>query len=597
MLKKCISTILCCLIILSLAACGVLEDSSQTPGVSDPTISTTEPVPVEELLLYEKLFDPNTLVEIDIQMSEEELQKMQDDYDYYSSIGSKSPIYRRANVVITLDGTAYEIEDVGVRMKGNTSRMPFYDQEQGIYNAIHFKLDFQETFDDEGYYGADAQQWSSKELRQERKNRTFATLEKLELRWNKCVDSTYLREGYAYDLYSAHGVLAPRVNQCSMDWSGVHLGVYTVNEPVDEVFLAKRLPVEDLGGDLYKCSYADFTNIGSIGIENEDKSEFYSYDLKTNKKTSQHETLITLIRTLNSGMVTKESFAQLVDVENFLNYAAVSWYVGNPDDLRNYYCNYYLYFLKSSGKAIIIPYDCDRVFGSAVHWDPSGHALTRDNPFSAYCHDTNEEQRNPLYLYSVVEGGWYVREFAQVLERVSTDPLLSPDTFAQRFSIAQQLYGNYVTPSKTLHNIGGGIPFDLKKTASVGSGQNLSYREFMIRKLGSLPSFLNKVDQYATATPHYKETKYYIRGSFNGWSIQEEYCMTVTDGLLTYRLSFEVPFQFKIFRQDNSIWMGTEVLSPDTTVPYENVSNIALQPGTYDVTYDPSTGYIHLTQI
>lgn len=572
-----------------------------TPKPTTPTPTTpkpTEPAPSSEELLYEKLFDPQTRVTVDIQMSAQELQKLQDDYDRYSSFGSKSPIYRRADVTITLNGVPYEIKDVGVRMKGNTSRMAFYDAQKGIYNGIHFKLDFQETFDDKAYYGSDAQVWSDAQTRKARKNRTFATLEKLELRWNKCEDATYLKESYAYDLYRSQGVLAPRMNLCSMDWSGVHLGVYTVGEPVDEVFLAKRLPANELGGDLYKCGGADFTNTNSIGIENEDKGQFYSYDLKSNKKTSQHTALKGLINGLNAGNVTKERFAQLVDVDNFLSYAAVSWFVGNPDDLRNNYNNFYLYFLKSSGKAIIIPYDCDRCLGVAVHWDPSGHALTRDDPFSAYRNDTGDQQKNPLYLYSVVAGGWYVREFAKVLERVDRDPLLSANTFAQRFQTAQRHYASSVKPSKSLGNLWG-LPFDLAKTAPLGSGQNLSYRDFMSRKLGSLQSFLNKVDQYASSTPQKKEIKYYIRGNFNDWTDREEYRMTEKDGMMTFRLKFSEQFRFKVYRPDTGAWYGTEVLSPDTTVPYDSSGNtsIILQPGTYDVTYDLSTGLIHLKKV
>ena len=572
------------------------------PTAPKPTTPTapkpTEPAPSSEELLYEKLFDPKTRVDIHIRMSPQELQKMQDDYDRYSSFGSKSPIYRRADVTIRLDGVAYEIKDVGVRMKGNTSRMAFYDAQKGIYNGIHFKLDFQETFDDKAYYGSDAQVWSDAQARKARKNRTFATLEKLELRWNKCEDASYIKELYAYDLYQSQGVLAPRLNLCSMDWSGVHLGVYTVGEPVDEVFLAKRLPANELGGDLYKCGGADFTNTNSIGIENEDKGQFYSYDLKSNKKTSQHTALKGLINGLNAGNVTKERFAQLVDVDNFLSYAAVSWFVGNPDDLRNNYNNFYLYFLKSSGKAIIIPYDCDRCLGVAVHWDPSGHALTRDDPFSAYRNDTGDAQRNPMYLYSVVAGGWYVREFAKVLERVNRDPLLSANTFAQRFQTAQRHYASSVKPSKSLGNLWG-LPFDLAKTAPLGSGQNLSYQDFMSRKLGSLQSFLNKVDQYASSTPQKKEIKYYIRGNFNDWTDREEYRMTEKDGMMTFRLKFSEQFRFKVYRPDTGAWYGTEVLSPDTTVPYDSSGNtsIILQPGTYDVTFDPVTCVIHLKKV
>ncbi len=586
-----ISLLLFLAILLGTVGCGVLDK----PAATEP-MQPADPLRSEEELLYEKLFDPNSKISVNISMSSEELQKMQDDHEHYQSFGSKSPIYRRADVIITVDGAPYQIDDVGVRMKGNTSRTDFYDSNQGIYNAIHLKLDFQETFDDETYYGSDAQVWEDKDLRKARKDRTFATLEKLELRWNKCYDSTYLKEGYAYELYRSQGVLAPRVNLCSLDWSGVHMGVYAINEPVDEAFLEKRLPEEELGGDLYKCGNwggANFTVNSSIGIEDEDKGEFYVYDLKTNKKTSQHEALLSLIRRLESGVVTKESFAQMVDVENFLSYAAVSYFVGNPDDLRNNHNNFYLYFLNSSGKAIIIPYDCDRCFGVTVDYDPSGHGLTRDNPFTDLLHDTAIKQNSPLYLLSVVKGGHYVKEYADVLTRVSQDPLLEPATFKTWFDRAQQLYGSDVTPNKTIHNMGGrDLNFDLYRTAAFGSGKNISFDDYIGEKMTCFRSFMEKVDEYAVPQVSVSHS-YYIRGDFNGWTNHEEYLMTVEDGYLTYTLSFNHDFAFKIYHDKTQRWLGTECLVGNTS---GGNNNIELKAGTYRVIYDPATISIMLEQ-
>jgi spore coat protein CotH len=559
----------------------------ETTTVADSKPDNT--VLSDEEKLYEKLFDPNSKISIDIKMSDKELQKLQDDYDHYSSFNSKSPIYRRADMVITIDGVNYQINDVGVRMKGNTSRMSFYDSNSGIYNAIHLKIDFQETFDDEEYYGADAEVWESKELRKARKNRTFATLEKLELRWNKCCDSTYLREGYAYDLYSSFGVLAPKVNLCSLDWSNVHMGVFTVNEPVDEVFIEKRLPEAEWGGDLYKCSMADFRNTHSVGIENEDKGEFYAYDLKSNKKTSQHEALNRLINGLTSGVVTKESFAELVDIDNFLSYAAVSYFAGNPDDLRNNYNNFYLYLMKSSGKAIIIPYDCDRVFGTAIHFDPSNNALTRENPFSEYVNDTGDKQKSPLYLYSIVKGGYYVKEYASRLNEVSKSPLLKPETFKARVELAKSLYGNDVNPSKHLNNLSDqDLRFDAERTASFGSGKNVSFKDYITEKMKYFPKHMEKVEEYAVPQVSSK-SGYYIRGTFNDWSVRDDYNMKLDKNYLVYTLDFNNDFAFKIYNEKNDRWMGTECMSPDVTVPYtssEGHANIELKAGKYIVKLD-----------
>ena len=293
------------------AAIPLPDDGYFDIGVDD--------LPYSEEELYSQLFDLNNKITIQIDMPDAELQKLQDDYYHYNSFGSKSPIYRMGTLVLTIQTAAgpvpYRMQEVGVRMKGNTSRTDFYNETDGIYKYIHLKLDFQETFDDEDDYGTDARIWDDEDLRDARKDRTFAGLESLEMRWNKCYDQTYLKETYAYTLYRAEGVMAPLTNLCSFDWSGTHMGIYTIVEPVDKLFLEKRLPEEEQGGDLYKCGWpASFTSPDSIGVENENKGEFYVYDLKTNKKTSDHAALKNWLAQLNYSTMTKEHLADLVDM-------------------------------------------------------------------------------------------------------------------------------------------------------------------------------------------------------------------------------------------------------------------------------------------
>ena len=580
---------------------GTTVPSATAPTVSTP-VQTPDPDPAPEadqLALYDQLFDLNSKIQIHIDMSPEELSKLQADYEKYRDMGSKSPIYRRADVTITINGTAYLIEDVGVRMKGNTSRTSFYKEEEGgIYKAIHLKLDFQETFDDEEYYGAEAVDWPSEEARDARKDRTFATLEKLELRWNKCLDSTYLRELYAYELYRSEGVLAPLVNLCSMDLSDVHMGIYTINEPVDEVFLAKRLPAEELGGDLYKCGWtwegASFKSTNSIGIENEDNCEFYCYDLKTNKKSSQHEALTALIKALNSPTLTQERFEELVDVDSFLSYAAVSYFLGNPDDLRNNYNNYYLYFLKSSGKMVLIPYDYDRCLGVTVDYNPSGHAMTVDDPFSDMregAQNGPQEQDMPLFYLTVVKGGWYVAEYAEALTKVSQNTLLDPATFQSYFERAEGLYGDDARPSRKLQNMGDWDPsFDLDRTSASSDFQNMSFKDYITVKMAAFQGYMKNVDQYLNYQRPVPAT-HYIRGDFNGWSNDDRYAMTLVDGLLTYTLSFSHDFSFKVYDDVNGSWYGVEFLPEDSELEYETDDhrNFDMKPGTYYVTFDPET--------
>ena len=86
--------------------------------------------PEEDIAIFNALFSYENHIEIKLDISDSELKKLQQDYEKYASFGSKSPIYRMADMIITIttpDGnsTTWTIEQVGVRMKGNTSRTDF----------------------------------------------------------------------------------------------------------------------------------------------------------------------------------------------------------------------------------------------------------------------------------------------------------------------------------------------------------------------------------------------------------------------------------------------------------------------------------------
>ena len=118
----------------------------------------------------------------------------------------------------------------------------------------------------------------------------------------------------AYEFYREMGLLAQHSNLASTDVAGVHQGVFMIYEPIDKVFIEKFVDEKDQGGDLYKAGWtwngADLTNKSSVGIEDEDAPEFYNYDLKTNKKTSDLEIMKNLIRRLGNSSISKEEIAE-----------------------------------------------------------------------------------------------------------------------------------------------------------------------------------------------------------------------------------------------------------------------------------------------
>src|SRR5690554_4684482 len=165
--------------------------------------------------LYHEFFDVNSHVEIRIDIDESELALLQSDYEYYKSINSKSPIYRQSDVTIIVNDQSYFYEEVGIRMKGNTSRTNFYNEADGMYEMIHFKLSFKQTFDDESEY-ENPKVWESEDLRDARKKRLFAGMEKIDLKWNRPKDETYSKEFWTYEMFRSFGVLAPNITPVNL---------------------------------------------------------------------------------------------------------------------------------------------------------------------------------------------------------------------------------------------------------------------------------------------------------------------------------------------------------------------------------------------
>lgn len=428
----------------------------------------------EELSLYDELFSLDSEVKINVDIDNEELAKIQKDYEKYEARHSKSPIDRMCNVTITVNGKDYFIEEVGIKMKGNTSRTDFYDSSKGdfgMYNLIHFKLSFDETFDDKDYYGDDAKEWNDKNEKKERKNRTFATLSGLEVKWNREVDSTYLRETYAFKMYRDLGCLAPNNTIGNIAFNDSSLGIFKIYEPVDKTFIKRNLDEEDWGGDLYKCTWAsgpaNYRDInGNAGVDDEDLGKRYTYSLKTNKKTSNNEALSNFASVINANDVDLEKIKSVLDEENFVKFMAISYFLGMPDDMRNNYNNHYVYFKKSTNEAIFIAYDCDLCLG-IDQWNPNGEYMTKIDPFSKKADGAKQRQRNNLIKKSLCEDGILYDEYVKALEEVANSKWLTYENFDEMYKKIEAHYSDKVVPDRNYNNLN-----SAQKTMSIDGTYN-----------------------------------------------------------------------------------------------------------------------------
>lgn len=431
----------------------------------------------DEKNLYYNLWSETTSISLKIDITPYELSKINEAYYDYRDTGNstKADTYRKCNLTITVNGKDYYYEEVGIRMRGNTSRTDFCNEDGFVYNYVHFRFNLTETFDGEEYengaWGSDIyHQWEDSALRKERKNRSFATMEKFYYKWNKNYDNTYMREVYANRMFQAYGILAPHITLTTISLKQgsafENLGVGNLYETIDKQFLKRNFSKDLAKGDLYKCTYttgkADLSRIEGYGVET--PTQRFNYSLKTNddreaEDYNHNKYLKDLINVLGENKNSsdfKEKLEGLVDMDYFARFEAVNYLLGNPDCIRNNSNNYYLYFLPDKGKAIFIPYDYDRCLGINQDWNPSGSGMMYATPF-----DTNSccgGVSNPLYLKTILNGGIseYQNLFKEKLQEVLEGEWFTYEHFKGIYDNYLEIYKDFATPSTLIQNNCGG---------------------------------------------------------------------------------------------------------------------------------------------
>lgn len=355
---------------------------NESTGVTSEKITIQENVGPElgtrtESLNY--IFGTDSVAEITLTISRKEWEKLCTNYDK----NPKNEDCVHAGFEMKKGDNTWQISDIGMRLRGNTSRLR--PQVADKYYQAHFKLKFEEWCDDSG---------------EERK--LAGCMKGLNLkRFNE--DPAYVREVFGYNYFRRNGIwTAPRAGYAHLfinieeeDGTAKKLdyGVYAMIEEINKQFLKERSePLQESGtlgggnfsnnkGDLWKCCWqssngssmaTDYDGYRSFGVEeiflDESKSLRYDYDLKTNKDelVRARSSFIDFIEELNklvSEDEIKKFYESKMDVDLFLKTYACNVLLGMDDDYWRNHNNYYFYFDKN-GKAYFIPYDYDNILGT-----------------------------------------------------------------------------------------------------------------------------------------------------------------------------------------------------------------------------------------
>lgn len=348
-------------------SCSDDDDNPIVPIVQEPESTSGQ------------LFSLDDIPEITLEFPLADWNKLLSNYD----LNPKNEKKVVSHFTFNLGGDLIQLDSVGLKLKGNTSRRRPEGAAGQAHNAsapdwhhCHFSIDFSKNRDDQRFKG----------------------LNKINLKWFKD-DPTYAREIYCYDLFRRFGVwTAPRASYCKLrikvqgDATPAYYGVYAMIESVDEDYLTKhQANWGATPGFLWKGGYgtgdfnANFVQTTSMGVEdvtlNPLTSVYYAYDLKTREDelAAAKVELTEFITNLNTktGTDFKNWISQKMDIPLFLKTYATSVMVGMWDDYWGNANNFYFYFA-GNGKAYFIPYDYDNTLGTSLLIANAG----TQNPFT-----------------------------------------------------------------------------------------------------------------------------------------------------------------------------------------------------------------------
>lgn len=271
----------------------------------------------------DEIYRQDIVPRIDITINEDTLQWL------YNNVDSRQEF--KAHFRYTANGVSDSIEQVGFRLRGQTSRNS---------EKKSFKISFN-TYTPGG---------------------KFHGIEKMNLN-GEHNDPSVIRSRIVWELFKDMQVPAPRCNHVNVYINGRFYGLYINVEHIDEEFVDSRFG--NNMGNLYKCLFpADL-------VYNGPNKEDYSsnrYLLQTNQEEDNYTDIINLMQVIDNSASDQlpANLEPIFNVNSFLRFLAVEEFTGHWDSYSFFKNNYYLFNNLYTGKIEFIPYDVDNTFG--IDW-------------------------------------------------------------------------------------------------------------------------------------------------------------------------------------------------------------------------------------
>ena len=368
-MKRYLFAIFCLFALLpSCEEINVPEDKPDNPQDTAIVVNPNDPASPRG---SDYLYDISVVSEVKLSISHDDWNTFLTNFD----LNPDNNTYIPATFSFKKGSESFQMDSVGVRLRGNTSRRrpegttgELHQSQNANWHHVHFQVKFDEYRD----------------------KVKFCNSDRVVLKWFKD-DAMYCREIYSYDLFRRFGVwTAPRASytRVSIDIKGdskpAYFGVYALVEGVSEAFLANRKAAGKFtskNGNLWKASWGATLSPNSMSDDkmgvsvtslNPSESVNYVYDLKTNKKIglaaarTQLKEFVNTMNGLASGSSALKTFLETrMDVDQFLRAYAVNVMVGMWDDYWHGQNNYYFYF-DENNKFYFIPFDYDNTLGTSM---------------------------------------------------------------------------------------------------------------------------------------------------------------------------------------------------------------------------------------
>lgn len=282
---------------------------------------------------WKSVYEGDHVVDISIALTSAEWDAME---PTRGEDGDSEFNYVKAN--ISIDGKSYK--DAGLRFKGNSS----YRFSRGSYKRP-MKLDMNRFVKGQKLHG-----------------RTKVNLS------NAFLDSAYMKEKLAYELYEAAGIPAPGVGWATVTLTidGVveneSLGAYVLVEQVDKKYLERTFGKETKGSLLMKPEIS-----GNWEYPGADPELYEPFEIKVGEDNKgQIRRFGDLLKLIHSGSdeAFEEEIGERMDLKQLAGYLAATSVLASIDSYVGMPHNYYLLMDKADGKLRVLPWDVNESFGT-----------------------------------------------------------------------------------------------------------------------------------------------------------------------------------------------------------------------------------------